>query len=71
MTDRYDHIRLPQDSRGLGELTPLRRHRDLAQSAVRRAEEALDQVRIRVAKKGGIMRTMVVAGQKRALKVDP
>jgi len=43
----------------------------LAHSAVGRAQEALDQVGIGVAKKGGIMRPMVVAGQERALEVDP
>ena len=71
VTGRDDDTRLPQDPRRLGEVSPLRRHRDLAQSAVGRAQQLLNQVRIGVAKQRRIVRPAILAGQKWALEVDP
>ena len=52
-------------------MSPLRRHRDLAQSAVGRAQEPLNKVGIGVAKKGRIVGTAVLAGQEWTFEVDP
>ena len=71
MTDCHDHTRLAQDARRLGGVSPLGRHRDLAQSAVARDQKPLDQVRIRIAKEGRIVCPAVLAGEEWALEVDP
>ena len=71
MTDRDNDTRVPQDPRRLGEVSTLRRHRDLAQSAVGRAQERFNQVRIGVAEKHRIVRTAILASQERTLEVDP
>jgi hypothetical protein len=71
VSDRYDDARLPQDLRRLGEVCQLRRHRDLTQCAVGRTKQPLNQVGIRIAKQGRIVRSAVLAGEKWTLKVDP
>jgi fructoselysine-6-P-deglycase FrlB-like protein len=71
VTDRDDDTCPPQDPGRLGEVSPFRRHRHLAQGAVGRVQKPLNQVGIGVAKKGRIVGTAVLAGQEWALEVDP
>ena len=57
-----DDTRLLQHPRRLGEMSPLRRHRDLAQSAVGRGQKPLNQVRIGIAKEGRIVGPAILTG---------
>jgi hypothetical protein len=70
VTDRDNYTGVTQDLRRLGEVMALRRHCDLAQSAVGRAQQPFNQLGIGVAKKGRIVRAAILASQERTLEVD-
>src|SRR4029453_5827958 len=52
-------------------MSPLRRHRDLAQGAVGRGQKPRNQVGVGVPKQGRIVRPAVLTGQEWTLEVDP
>jgi hypothetical protein len=70
VTDRDNYTGVAQDLRRLGEVMALRRHCDLAQSAVGRAQQPFNQLGIGVAKKGRIVRAAILVSQERTLEVD-